>query len=148
MAWCIYNNDKLPIVKVTFNGSIKTEEDYNNFTKKWLELEEKKDQYYFIFDTTNMGMTNISYCYKISKFIKKLKTQKTHLKKSIILVKNKYIRSLIYVVFKCTKPISPVYIFDINSDNLVQDEIENCNIKNIENILIDYKTKFTFVDNK
>ena len=132
MSWCIYNYDKLPIVKVSFNGGVKNDEDYNMFTQKWLELEEKKTPYYFIFDTTNMGMTNINYCYKISKFIKSLKKQKTYLKKSIILVKNSYIRSLIYVVFKCTKPISPVYIFDINSDVLVLDEIENCSERNIE----------------
>jgi hypothetical protein len=148
MVWCTYNYDNLPIIKVTFNGSLKNEEEYTTFTKTWLDIEEKKTPYYFIFDTTNMGMINISYCYKISKFIKQLKKTQTHLKKSIIIVKNTYIKSLIYIVFKCTKPISPVYIFDINSDKLVQEEIENCNNKNIETMLSDYIKYFTFINNK
>ena len=149
MVWCTFNTDNSPVIKVVFNGSLKNEEEYNTFTKKWLELEEKKTPYYFIFDTTTMGMINISYCYKISKFIKEIKNRKEkYLLKSVILVKNTYIRSLIYCVFKITKPISPVYIFDIKTDELVKEEIENSRQNNIDQILEDYKKYFTFVDNK
>ena len=130
--WAKYDYSKFPIVNVSFNSNIKDEEEFKLFLKEWLELYKKQKDFTFVFDTTNVGLINISYCFKLKKFIGELKQlPNQYLQKSIIIVSNKYIKHLLNIIFKITKPLATVYIYDIdkkeeyNINNLLNDIKEN-----------------------
>ena len=61
--WADYDYTNFPIVTVKFNKYIKEENDFNMFLKKWIYLYDDKKDFSFVFDTTNVGMPNIKYCY-------------------------------------------------------------------------------------
>ena len=71
--WANYDYSKFPIVKVTFNEKIESEEDFNEFLKKWVLLYDNKKDFTFILDSSNISTFNISYVFKMRKFIKKIK---------------------------------------------------------------------------
>ena len=134
--WAKYDYSKLPIINVSFNTNIKDEEEFKLFLKEWLELYKKQKDFTFVFDTTNVGLINISYCFKLKKFIGELKQlPKQYLQKSIIIVSNKYIKHLLNIIFKITKPLATVYIYEINSNK--NDIGENIDIDIDKNINID-----------
>ena len=62
-----------PYVIVKLNDTIKDDDDFNYFLNKWSDLYENKKNFIFIFDTTNVGLPQIKYCFKLSFFIKELK---------------------------------------------------------------------------
>jgi hypothetical protein len=135
--WAKYDYSKFPIVNVSFNSNIKDEEEFKLFLKEWLELYKKQKDFTFVFDTTNVGLINISYCFKLKKFIGELKQlPKQYLQKSIIIVSNKYIKHLLNIIFKITKPIAKVYIYEINSkdDDKDKDIDKEINIEKNINI--------------
>jgi hypothetical protein len=111
--WATYNYASLPLVCVDFTDNIKNIEDYNNFIQKWTELYADKKDFYFLFDTTNTAMVNIKYSYKMSKFISKLKEfPYQYLQQSVIIVKNRYIKFLLNIIFMFQKPVAPVYMIN------------------------------------
>ena len=111
-----YNYDDLPIVKVTFNEGPNSLEEYDDFINKWLELYDKKQNFTFIFDTTNMKNPAYKYALKMSQFIKKLKKKDIqYLEKSIILINSNNIKYLLDGIFLIQKPVAPVYIYNINN---------------------------------
>ena len=68
------------------------------------------------------------------KFIKKIKEfPHQYLKKSLIIVSNKYVKYLLSIVFSVQKPIATVYIYDkkpdeeLNFNNLMKNIDENIN---------------------
>ena len=71
--WANYDYSKFPIVKVTFNEKIENEEEFNDFLKKWVLLYDNKKDFTFIFDSSNISTFNISYVFKMRKFIKRLR---------------------------------------------------------------------------
>ena len=90
--WANYDYSKFPIVKVTFNEKIESEEDFNDFLKKWVLLYDNKKDFTFILDSSNISTFNISYVFKMRKFIKKIKEfPHQYLKKSLILLKYGYL---------------------------------------------------------
>lgn len=111
-----YNYDDLPNVKVTFNEGPKSLEEYDDFINKWFELYDKKENFTFIFDTTNMKNPAYKYALKMSQFIKKLKKKDIqYLEKSIILINSNNIKYLLDGIFLIQKPVAPVYIYNINN---------------------------------
>lgn len=147
--WCMVNKDNFPIVKVCFNSRIQTEEEFEYFINEWVKLYEDKKDFYFIFDTRRIGMINMKYTYRISKFIKELKRRDVqYLKKSIIIVKNKPIQLLLNIVFGITKPVAPVYLFS-NNDPVVADDIDNIKTEyDFTNVITDYTSKFSVIKSK
>ena len=100
-----FDETKYPIVRVNFSGVIRNENDFNEFTNKWIELYSRKSKFTFIFDTRNMGMMGPKYCFKMATFIKNLKKRPVqYLEKSIIIVSNRYIRLLLWLIFSIQKP--------------------------------------------
>ena len=62
-----------------------------------------------------MGMMVTKYCFKMTAFIKELKKRPVqYLQRSIIIVGNRWIRFLLWLIFKIQKPVAPVYITDIH----------------------------------
>ena len=132
--WAKYDYSKFPIVKVTFNEKINGEEEFNEFLKEWVLLYDNKKDFTFIFDSSNISKFNISYAFKMRKFIKKIKEfPHQYLKKSLIIVSNKYVKYLLSIVFSVQKPIATVYIYDkkpdeeLNFNNLMKNIEENIN---------------------
>lgn len=116
-----FDETEYPIVKVNFTGVVRDDNDFSQFTDKWLELYERNANFTFIFDTRNMGMMGPKYCFKMASFIKQLKKRQIqYLEKSIIIVSNRYIRFLLWLIFKIQKPVAPVYITDIHQDLFIK----------------------------
>lgn len=116
-----FDETEYPIVKVNFTGVVRDDNDFSQFTDKWLELYERNANFTFIFDTRNMGIMGPKYCFKMASFIKELKKRQIqYLEKSIIIVSNRYIRFLLWLIFKMQKPVAPVYITDIHQDLFIK----------------------------
>ena len=116
-----FDEVEYPIVKVNFTGVVRSDNDFSQFTDKWLELYERNVNFTFIFDTRNMGIMGPKYCFKMASFIKELKKRQIqYLEKSIIIVSNRYIRFLLWLIFKIQKPVAPVYITDISQDIFIK----------------------------
>ena len=114
-----YNYDNFPIVFVTFSESINSETEFDQFLNEWLILYHNRRDYSFIFDTRNMKNISIKYAIKMTLFIKNLRKQPYHyLQKSLILVNDKHIKRLLDFVFTLQSPVAPVYLWQINSENI------------------------------
>ena len=148
--WCIIDKSNFPIVKISFSPEKQIEAEFDEFLKEWLKLYEEKREFYFIFDTRQLSLLNTKYAYKMSAFIKELKKRdKQYLKKSIVIVKNKYIQVLLNIVFSLTKPVADVYLFSKHSDVIVKEDIENIKTEQgLLNVLEDYKRYFSIIKSK
>lgn len=129
-----FNYDNFPNVHVTF-GKLNSNEDFNILTNEWLRLYEQKIPFTFIFDSSNLEVYNIKYSFKMSAFIKRLKSQPVqYLQRSIIIVNNSFIQSLLDLIFFIQSPVAPVYI--IRDPNNVQKILDN-NLNDIDYKYID-----------
>ena len=118
-----FNYDNFPNVYVTF-GKLNSNEDFNILTNEWLRLYEQKIPFTFIFDSSNLEVYNIKYSFKMTEFIYKLKKEPIqYLEKSIIIVNNSFIQSLLDLIFFIQSPVAPVYI--IRDPNNVQKILDN-----------------------
>ena len=107
----IYNVSSFPVVIVKLNGSIQNDTDFQLFVNNWENLYSYENDFMMIFDTTDISIPNIRYCYKMALFIKSLKKkEKQYLKKSIIIVKNNIILNLLNLTFNLQSPVAPVYL--------------------------------------
>ena len=124
--------DRFPKVYVKFNGVIENEEDFNQFLRRWIQLYDNKREFTFIFDTREMGMMGVKYCKKMADFIKSIKKRDIqYLQRSIIIVKNTYIKWLLWMIFKLESPVAPVYIVRKKEDIqkiLNGEEVDRCKI--------------------
>lgn len=129
-----FNYDNFPNVHVTF-GKLNSNEDFNILTNEWLRLYEQKIPFTFIFDSSNLEVYNIKYSFKMSAFIKRLKRQPVqYLQRSIIIVNNSFIQSLLDLIFFIQSPVAPVYI--IRDPHNVQKILDN-NLNDIDYKYID-----------
>ena len=118
-----FNYDNFPNIYVTL-GKLNSIEEFNILTNEWLELYEQKIPFTFIFDSTNLEVYNLKYSFKMSEFIYKLKKKPIqYLQKSIIIVNNSFIQSLLDLIFFIQSPVAPVYI--IKDINYVQKILDN-----------------------
>ena len=114
-----YNYDNFPIVKVTFEEGPNSNEEFEQFTQKWLELYDKCENFTFVFDTTMMRNPEYKYSLKMAQFIKKLKKREIqYLEKSIILINSNKIKYLLDGIFLIQKPVAPVYIYNVENGNI------------------------------
>jgi len=129
-----FNYDNFPNVYVTF-GKLNSNEEFNILTNEWLRLYEQKIPFTFIFDSSNLEVYNIKYSFKMSAFIYRLKKEPIqYLEKSIIIVNNSFIQSLLDLIFFIQSPVAPVYI--IRDPNNVQKILDN-NLNDINYKYID-----------
>ena len=114
-----YKGDNMVYVK--FSGTVQDESEIDYFLDRWRDLYNAKHFFSFVFDTTDMGMVNPKYCFKISKFIKSLKQEKIqYLTHSIMIVNNWYIKYLLKLVFAYEPPVAPVYLTHVKQDVFIQ----------------------------
>lgn len=142
-----FDTSQFPRVYIKLNKSISSDEDYDKFTSDWLDLYKKQKYYNLVIDTTDTGMINIKYAFKVANFIKGLKKDapdlygEQWLQYSIILVSSNLVMKLLNIIFKITKPIAPVYIVSSENDkNIIINQFKNIKFKDyIHNIQI-FKT--------
>lgn len=106
-----YNYQYFPCVIVTFQENITNEQEFDQFLLEWLQLYERQQNFYFIFDTTKMGFVNPKYCLMMSSFIKNLRQRPyQYLQKSYIIVDSHLIERLLDMIFYLQPPVAPLYI--------------------------------------
>ena len=121
--WAEYFELGFPIVQVQMKGTIKDDEDFYNFTNGWLEYYKKKQDFVFIFDTTDVGFVNIKYAFKMANFVKELKKQEIqYLKHSIIVTDNWWTKFLLKIIFMLQSPVCSI---EYHSD------FENLDLENL-----------------
>lgn len=134
--WAEYDYTNFPIVYVTFDKKINNEKEFNSFLQEWIKLYEKKQNFTFIFDTRKVGFININYCFKMKNFLRDLKKLKNqYLEKSIIILNNNYIKTMLNIVFKFQKPLAKVYLYNSWDRETKKDKLFDKNnlLNNIEN---------------
>ena len=128
-----YDYSEFPNVKVTLNN-IDNEEDFDKFLEEWLKLYIQQKDYTFIFDTRNVSSIQIKYSFRMSEFIKELKKQEYHyLKKSIILIDNTFVKTMLNFILNLQSPIAPIYL--VNNEEEINLVLNNGNISNIQCIM-------------
>jgi hypothetical protein len=114
-----YNYDNFPIVFVSFSENINSEIEFDQFLNEWLILYHNRQDFSFIFDTRNMKNISIKYAIKMTLFIKSLRKESYHyLQKSLIIVNDKNIKRLLDFVFTLQSPVAPVYLWQLNNENI------------------------------
>lgn len=148
--WCNIDKTNFPIIKISFNAEKQIESEFDEFLQEWIKLYDEEKEFYFIFDTCELGMLNVKYAYKMSKFIKEIKKRdKQFLKKSLIIVKNQYISFLLNIVFSLTKPVANVYLFSNTDDKIIKEDIHNIKSESeFETVIEDYKINFSVIKSK
>ena len=136
-----FNKSNFPKILVKFSKNINSFDDYREFEREWLRCYNENKDFYFVFDTSNVGFVNPVYGYYLTVFIEKVKALKYNLLKySIIIVDNWYIKQMLFWVFQVQSPVADVYIVEKNVD--INNLIENINNKILikdDNIYIIYK---------
>tara|TARA_Y100000589_G_C26896007_1_gene524187 strand:- start:222 stop:644 length:423 start_codon:yes stop_codon:yes gene_type:complete len=111
----------LPIVTFTFNGKIRNNKNFKHFLSTWESLYELKIKFILVFDTTNMSIPNVKYCFKMTKFIKKIrKKNPQYLQKSYIIVKNNIILNMLNFIFLIQPPVAPVHIGKDSMESIIE----------------------------
>jgi len=148
--WCNIDKSNFPIIKVSFNSNKQVEAEFDSFLDDWVKLYNEEKEFYFVFDTCELGMLNVKYAYKMSKFIKELKKRdKQYLKKSLIIVKNQYISFLLNIVFNITKPVANVYLFSDTNDKVIKEDIQNIKTpQDFDTTIKDYEINLTVIKSK
>ena len=124
--WAEYCELGFPIVQVQMKGTIKDDQDFYNFTSGWLEYYKRKQDFVFIFDTTDVGFVNIKYAFKMANFVKELKKQDIqYLKHSIIVTNNWWTKFLLKIIFMLQSPVCSIE-YHSDFDNL---DLENLVLK-------------------
>ena len=117
-----YNYDNFPVIFVSFSESINSETEFDQFLNEWLILYHNRQDFSYIFDTRNMKNISPKYAIKMTLFIKNLRKEPYHyLQKSLILVNDKHIKRLLDFVFTLQSPVAPVYLWQIDSENINED---------------------------
>ena len=136
-----YDLSLFPIVLIKFNHLEMNDANFDEFLDSWEHLYTFKKNFVLLFDTTNMSVPSIKYCFKMSFFIKKIRNYNPqYLNKSIIIVKNKKISNLLELIFYLQPPVAPIHITEdnmndvlntIDMENILSEDILKINIINV-----------------
>jgi hypothetical protein len=129
-----FNLSLFPIVIIEFDSSEINDKNFQLFLDNWEKLYLTKKDFTLVFDTTNMSIPNLKYCFKMSMFIKKIrKFNPQYLKKSIINVKNNTITNMLEFIFYLQPPVAPVYITQNEINNIIENIETSDNLEYIDN---------------
>ena len=111
-SWASYDSSEFPKVRVYLKPKINSDEEFQMFLDGWENLYNKDEKFILYFDTTDVGMVSMKYCFKMRNFIRKLKSHYPRLlEKSYIKVKSRWVRYLLSFIFFLEKPVAPVYLY-------------------------------------
>ena len=140
--WATYDVSSLPIINVKLKGKITSQEEFDDFTKGWLDAYEMNQKFTFIFDATEVGFVSTKYAFQMSDFIRKLKNDYDNrfLERSLILVNSFWVRSLLKLIFFCESPVAPVYVVNIKKNIDIETLINKIkNRSKLPNGVVEYK---------
>jgi hypothetical protein len=127
-----------PIVIIEFNSMEITENDFEVFLNFWQNIYNHDKDFMLIFDTTNMSIPSLKYCFKMSVFIKNLrKMEKQYLKKSIMIMKNQTLCNMLDFIFYLQPPVADIHITKETLSDIMEKIKKNndiCDISRIEYI--------------
>ena len=129
-----YSNLKTKsIIYVDLIGNLTDNDEFKSFTDQWLDLYKLKTKFIFIFNTDKIEYVHPKFCLTMSMFIYKLKKRETqYLNMSIFIIKNEYIKKLLYYILFLQSPISDIYITsDISKINNILNKNLDDEIKHI-----------------
>ena len=129
--WATFDDSDFPFVKIKMTGVPADDDDFQNFINKWdsYNLTRNHYPYIFIFDTREVGFVNIKYSFRMSSFIKQLKTSEhQYLRGSVIVTGGMWSKFLLKVIFWTQRPVAPVYLTDSNDPILINDIANNINL--------------------
>ena len=129
-----YSNLKTKsIIYVDLIGNLTDNDEFKSFTDQWLDLYKLKTKFTFIFNTDKVEYVHPKFCLTMSMFIYKLKKRETqYLNMSIFIIKNEYIKKLLYYILFLQSPISDIYITsDISKINNILNKKLDDEIKHI-----------------
>ena len=129
-----YSNLKTKsIIYVDLIGNLTDNDEFKSFTDQWLDLYKLKTKFTFIFNTDKVEYVHPKFCLTMSMFIYKLKKKETqYLNMSIFIIKNEYIKKLLYYILFLQSPISDIYITsDISKINNILNKNLDDEIKHI-----------------
>lgn len=121
--WATFDDSNFPYVNIKMRGVPENDEDFQNFITTWdsYNLQRNHVPYIFIFDTTEVGFVNIKYAFRMSSFIKQLKTSEhQYLRGSIIVTGGVWSRFLLKIIFWTQRPVAPVYLTDNNNEDFIK----------------------------
>lgn len=121
--WATFDDSNFPYVNIKMLGVPENDEDFQNFITTWdsYNLQRNHVPYIFIFDTTEVGFVNIKYAFRMSSFIKQLKTSEhQYLRGSIIVTGGVWSRFLLKIIFWTQRPVAPVYLTDNNNEDFIK----------------------------
>lgn len=111
----VINETNKPLIEVKFTSEKFTDENYNNFLNKWIELYEKGEDFSFVMDTCDIkDIPHMKYSIGLCIFIKNLKKtySNQYLKYSTIIINDNRIKYLLDFIFTIQKPVAPVKIIN------------------------------------
>jgi len=124
-----------PLVSVEFNNEEIIENDFELFLNCWKNIYSYNKDFILIFDTTNMSIPKLRYCFKMSMFIKNLrKIKNQYLKMSIMIMKNEILCNMLDFIFFLQPPVADVHITKEPMLNIINKIQNNNNIYNIEEL--------------
>lgn len=121
--WATFDDSNFPYVNIKMRGVPENDEDFQNFITAWdsYNLQRNHVPYIFIFDTREVGFVNIKYAFRMSSFIKQLKTSEhQYLRGSIIVTGGVWSRFLLKIIFWTQRPVAPVYLTDNNNADFIK----------------------------
>lgn len=125
-----------PVVIIKFDSLEINDENFQLFLDNWEKLYLTEKDFTLVFDTTNMSIPNLKYCFRMSMFIKKIRRfNPQYLKKSVINVQNNTICNMLEFVFYLQPPVAPVYITKNEIGNIIENIETSNNLEYIENKL-------------
>lgn len=125
--WADFNKTELPKVLITLNGNI-DEESFEHFIQEWTSLISNNEEYYFIFETEKCEYVNVKYLFKMAAFIKKVKKlPEQKLQRSIIIMRNSALKTLLKLLFSVQRPTADVYICNSSEEAFMIDTIIKTN---------------------
>ena len=126
--WANFDTTTFPIVRVTMNRTIDSDEEFTKFLEDWEDLYLKNQKFTLFFDTTNVGFVSMKYAFRMRSFVRRLKTQFPDLlEKSLIKVNSSWVKFLLRVIFTFERPVADVYVHSGNEET-VNFNIENSRI--------------------
>ena len=121
--WATFDDSNFPYVHIKMTGVPENDDDFQDFLTKWDSYNINRNQlpYIFIFDTRDVGFVNIKYSFRMSSFIKQLKSSEhQYLRGSIIVTGGFWSRFLLKVIFWTQRPVAPVYLTDNSDPEFIQ----------------------------
>jgi hypothetical protein len=134
-----FDYDDYPIVNILFSKTIDNSDHFDAFLNDWMHMYFLYQDFMFIFDTRKIEYIPIQYAFKMAFFIRILREKNyPYLKKSLILVNNNLIKYLLNITFSIQSPVSPVYIWNTDTNNyeIIKNKLLNANNTNMDNDLI------------